>query len=95
MSYLELLLLPLTGINGGGYFAWDVLCTDGVCLCGCSSVDTWVGDGIRACTCSLKPSIWGYVLAVTAFGTPKVGVVYVDVTLKWKHSMINLKEHTN
>lgn len=77
-------MLPLTGIRGGGYLACDVLCTDGVCLCGCNKVDADVGTGIKAWTCSLKPSICGYVLAVTALGTPNVGVVYVVVTLKYR-----------
>lgn len=82
--YLELPLLPLTGINGGGYLLRDVLCT-GVCLCcWCNKFDADVGTGIKAWTCSLKPSICGYVLAVTALGTPNVGVVlYVVVTLKF------------
>jgi len=82
MIDLELLLLPLlplTGIRGGGYFEWDVLCTDGVCLCGCNKFGVDVGTGIKAWTCSLKPSICGYVVAL---GTPNVGVVYVVVTLK-------------
>lgn len=87
MIYLELLLLlllPLTGIRGGGYFAWDVLCTDGVCLCGCNKFDADVGTGIKAWTWSLKPSICGYEV-VAALGTPNVGVVYVVVTLKYKN----------
>lgn len=65
-----------------------MLCTDGVCLCGCNKFDGDVGTGIKAWTCSLKPSICGYVVAVTALGTPNVGVVYVVVTLKYKNYYI-------
>ena len=75
--------------------AWLVFRTGGVCLWGSVIRDAAdVGCGINAWTCSaLKPSIWGYVLAVTGFWT-RLGVVYVVETLEKKKQIVRNVQRT-